>query len=259
MSGLEYLNNIILKYTPRKPSVLQNFFPSNLQIFLRPWAKAHDINVVLSGSTIKKTAISLSSDLDYFVELPYVCNFTLEDMYEGLYKTLSSKYSNIRKQNVSIGIKVNDLKIDITPGIKWRGNTNQYSIYKSKSETWSKTNITLHNREISESGRTSEIKLLKIWRELYRLDFPSIYLEYLLKDHILLGKNKDANCLEVNFIHTLNELAKEDSLNPLYFRIIDPSSSNNIFSDLINSQAKQNIIQQARKSTNERCWNNIVF
>lgn len=171
-----------------------------------------------------------------------------------MYQELSYAYNDTRKQNVSIGIKINDLKIDITPGIKQSKNTNYYSIYKSKSDSWTQTNIALHNQQISESGRTSEIKLLKIWRELHNLEFPSIYLEYLLKNEVLLNKVKSNNnprYLGENFFYSLTELAK-DTCNSLYARVIDPS-------ELINSQAKQKIIQQAKNSINASHWYDIVY
>ena len=105
-----------------------------------------------------------------------------------MYQELSYAYNDTRKQNVSIGIKINDLKIDITPGIKQSKNTNYYSIYKSKSDSWTQTNIALHNQQISESGRTSEIKLLKIWRELHNLEFPSCILNLsLVNNYKILG------------------------------------------------------------------------
>ena len=69
----------------------------------------------------------------------------------------------------------------------------------------------------------------------------------MLKNEVLLNKVKSNNnprYLRENFFYSLTELAK-DRGNPLYARVIDPSNSNNIFSELMNSQAKQKIIQQA--------------
>ncbi len=259
MSELEYLNDIIIKYTP-KHSSLHNFsILAQLKNLLKPWAAPYYINLVSTGSTAKKTAVSLSSDLDYFVELPYSCTETLKNIYNNLYEQLSYRYNDVRKQNVSIRIKINNLKIDITPGKKQLGNTNYYNIYKSKSDSWAQTNVTMHNQQISNSGRTSEIKLLKIWRELHNLEFPSIYLEYLLKDKILLDKSKTPSYLVDNFHYALKELAKEGNDNPLYSRIIDPSNSANVFSELINYQEKNEIIRQAKESINKLYWKDIVY
>ena len=78
----------------------------------------------------------------------------------------------------------------------------------SKKDTRKQTNIQKHINDISNSGRTNEIKLLKIWRELNRLEFPSIYMEYLVIK-ILSGKSKSEDALENNFRYLLSELAKD--------------------------------------------------
>ena len=89
---------------------------------------------------------------------------------------------------------------------------------------------------------------------MHNLEFPSIYLEYLLKNEVLLNKVKSNNnprYLRENFFYSLTELAK-DTCNSLYARVIDPS-------ELINSQAKQKIIQQAKNSINASHWYDIVY
>lgn len=130
--------------------------------------------------------------------------------------------------------------------------------FSDYNEALAQTNVHLHNRQISESGRISEIKLLKIWRERNQLEFPSIYLEYLLKDKILRDKNKSDTALAANFNYTLKQLARENG-NPLYCPVVDPSNSSNIFSDLISLQEKQKIIQQAKRSIDMRYWEHIVY
>lgn len=78
----------------------------------------------------------------------------------------------------------------------------------SKKDTRRQTNIQKHINDISNSGRTNEIKLLKIWRELNKLEFPSIYMEYLVIE-ILSGKSRDSGSLADNFMYVLSELAKD--------------------------------------------------
>jgi len=78
----------------------------------------------------------------------------------------------------------------------------------SKKDTRRQTNIQKHINDISNSGRTNEIKLLKIWRELNKLEFPSIYMEYLVIE-ILSGKSRGSGSLADNFMYVLSELAKD--------------------------------------------------
>jgi hypothetical protein len=98
---------------------------------------------------------------------------------------------------------------------------------------------------------------LKIWRELNRLEFPSIYLEYLLVNSILYGKSKDQNSLGDNVWYVLNELAKTQN-NPLFIQIVDPANSSNILSDLLSNSEKNQIISRAQLATRQSNWNQII-
>ncbi|NBV99587.1 MAG: hypothetical protein EBR67_08800, partial [Proteobacteria bacterium] len=102
------------------------------------------------------------------------------------------------------------------------------------------------------------IKLLKIWRELNKLDFPSIYLEYLLIKDVLLYKSKNSNNLGANFFHVLQTLAQNTN-NCLYSRLIDPANSNNVLSDLLTKQEKEKIISAAQKSISKPYWEEMIY
>jgi hypothetical protein len=256
-----YLLQISHKYQARD---LSNYSIGIFQLkaALQTWASGCFIEIKESGSRAKGTAISLASDVDYLVSLKNGCNQNnggLEFTYNQLYQHLiNAGYQNVRKQNVSIRINLNSLEIDITPATKQLGNTNDHSIWISKKGTWKQTNIQKHITDISQSGRTNEIKLLKIWRGLNRLDFPSIYLDYLVINNILLNKSKEIANLGNNVWHALNELAKDNG-NPLSARIIDPANSSNILSDLLNQTEKNKIINAAKTASRQSNWNQIVW
>jgi hypothetical protein len=227
---------------------------------LQTWAGSCFIEIINSGSRAKGTAISLASDVDYLVSLTSNCNESsggLKSIYDALYTRLST-YHNVRKQNVSVRINLGGLEVDVTPARKQAGNTNDHNLYVSKSDTWKKTNIQKHIADISQSGRTNEIKLIKIWRELNKLDFPSIYLEYLIVANILSYRSKDINSLADNVWYILNELAKDNG-NPLFARIIDPANSNNILSDLLSQAEINKIINAAKIASHQSNWNQIVW
>jgi hypothetical protein len=256
-----YLIQILQKYQARD-LINHSVALSQLKTNLQTWASSCFVEIKNSGSRAKGTAISLASDMDYLVSLTNGCNQShggLEYTFNELYQYLKNKgYQNVRKQNVSSRITLYGLEIDITPATKQPGNTNDHSIWKSKNNTWQKTNIQRHITDISQSGRTNEIKLLKIWRELNKLEFSSIYLEYLLINNILLNRSKDATNLGDNVWHALNELSK-DSGNPLSARIVDPANSNNILSDLLNQAEKNKIINAAKIASGQSNWGQIVW
>ncbi|MDP3029707.1 MAG: nucleotidyltransferase [Deltaproteobacteria bacterium] len=260
MASTMYLLQILQKYRARD---LTNYSAaiSQLKSTLQTWASSCYIEIINSGSRAKGTAISLASDVDYLVSLASSCNENsggLKSIYDSLYSKLSSNYQNVRKQNVSVRINLNGLEVDVTPARKQSGNTNNHNLYVSKFDTWKQTNIQKHITDISQSGRTNEIKLLKIWRELNKLDFPSIYLEYLVINNILLNKSKEVANLENNVWHAINELAKDNG-NPLSARIIDPANSSNILSDLLNQTEKNKIISAAKTASRRSNWNQIVW
>jgi hypothetical protein len=255
-----YLYQILQKYNARDLSIY-SYAIAQLKSTIKTWASSCYLSILDSGSRAKGTAISLASDVDFLVSLTSRCNEDsggLKSIYNSLYSKLNSNYQNVRKQNVSVRINLSGLEVDITPGRKQTGNTNDHNLYVSKLETWKQTNIQKHINDVSGSGRTNEIKLLKIWRELNQLDFPSIYLEYLLINNVLLNKSKDIHSLADNFWHILQELSK-NSGNPLFARIIDPANSTNILSDLLTDADKNKIITKASESIRQRNWGNVVY
>jgi hypothetical protein len=255
-----YLHQILQKYAARD---LPLYSPAitELKTRLRTWAHNCYVDVINSGSRAKGSAISLASDVDYLVSLKSTCNESsggLKAIYLSLYNTLNRGYQNVRKQNVSVRISVNGLEIDVTPGRRQSGLNTNHSLYVSTLDTWKQTNVQKHINDISQSGRLHEIRLLKVWRELNRLEFPSIYLEYLLIGNVLLGKSKDANSLANNVWYTINEFAR-DAGNPLFARVMDPANTANILSDLLSVAEKRKIIATARVSAEKGDWKDVVW
>jgi tRNA nucleotidyltransferase (CCA-adding enzyme) len=145
MTSLQYLNNVLSKYQAKN---LLNYSAeiNVLKQRLQAWANGCFVAILDTGSRAKGTAIHLSSDVDYFVSLTSGCNGTLSEIYNLLCAKLETHYRPIRKQNVSVRIKLRDLEVDITAGKRQDGYQNYHSIYKSKTNTWTQTNVTQHNR-----------------------------------------------------------------------------------------------------------------
>lgn len=259
-----YLFQILQKYTARNLTDY-SYQISQLGNVLRQWASGCYIAINESGSRAKGTAISIASDVDYMVSLTNNCNENnggLKSIYNSLHSELSRVYPGARKQNVSIRIDLpgrsGNLEVDVTPARKWQSDSNDHSLWVSKQDTWKKTNINVHLNDVSKSGRLNEIKLLKIWRELNKLDFPSIYLEYLLINNILRKQPMGDAHLSENFFHILRELSSVEN-NPLKSTVIDPANSNNILSDLLTEMDERRIFASACASIAHKNWNNIVW
>ena len=253
-----YLLQILQKYQAR---TISSRVEAELRSYIYNWCKKCSPEIFLSGSRAKRTAISLASDYDYFISLSSGCHINnkgIEAISDALYNHLKKKYPyNIRRQNVSTRVEISGLNIDITVGVRISGYQNYHWLYRSKDNSRKQTNVKKHIDDISKSGRTNEIKLLKIWRELNGLEFPSIYLEYLLIKNILLNKSTDPSNLSNNIVHVFTELAKNEG-NPLFSRIEDPSNTTNILSDLM-TQAEKNKIISAAKSALQSNWDEVFY
>lgn len=257
---MTYLEKILWKYRARDLSAYSNSI-SNLKGILQTWANTCYLNILDSGSKAKGTAISLASDVDYLVSLSSSCNENsggLEGIYDSLYSKLSSIYNGVRKQNVSVRINLNGLMVDVTPARKQPGNTNDHWLYVSKLNTRKQTNIQKHISDISNSGRTNEVKILKVWRELNKLEFPSIYLEYLMVNVMLKNYPTGLDKLGSNAWHVLTELAKYSD-NPLDTNLVDPANSGNILSDLLTQSEKSIVKNTAREAIKQSDWDQIVW
>ncbi len=257
---MSYLQQILYKYKARD---LSGYVTSitQLKTTLKTWASTCYVDILDSGSRAKGTAISLASDVDFLVSLTSGCNENsggLRSIYNSLFNKLNGIYLNVRKQNVSVRITINSLEVDVTPARRQDGYSDDHWLYVSKLDTRTQSNINKHIQDISQSGRLNEIKLIKIWRELNRLDFPSIYLEYIIKDYILKNYPTNISNLGDNTFRILKELGKSYD-NPLDIRIVDPANSNNILSDLLNQTEKKRIIDSASIASQQTNWNQILW
>lgn len=250
----EYLKNVINKYHVNKEiDVYTQYFVINpIKEQLRNWAGIYVHDIKISGSRAKGTALNITSDIDLFISISSAYNGTLKYMYDSLYSHMVNAGYKSRKQNVSIGIEYNGHSIDLVPGRKYSGNTNYHSLYLNKRDSWTQTNIDQHINLVKNSGRINEIVLLKIWKKLHELEFPSIYLELITIEAL---KYKLKNDLANNFWHLLKFLSE----NIVTLRVIDPSNSNNVISEDLFKYEKEAIARKASACLNEQYWKSIVW
>ncbi|WP_018997124.1 nucleotidyltransferase family protein [Hirschia maritima] len=225
---------------------------------LKEWA--HDCYdcIIISGSRAKNTAVFPSSDVDIVVSLSSKCNDGnggLRGLNSSFVAEMKTHYPNLREQNVSVGLNLSGLAVDVTPARKVPNFTHKHWIYSTKKQSYVQTNVRRHIIDIAKSGRTKEIKLLKIWREKNSLDFPSVYMEYLLTFQILSGRS--LSNLSDNLGHVFNELARDVSNPLLNCRIEDPSNTNNILSDLLTTVEKRRIIKSAKIAQAADYWESV--
>lgn len=254
MTSNEYVMNVVRNHAlPAQLDTNTVYYVVNpLKRVIAEWAGSCLCETKLSGSRAKGTAIDLSTDLDLFISLTSNTTNSLKEIYDSLYNWVTRKGITARKQNVSIGITYGDQKIDLVPAKRQGQYGNDHSLYRSKADTWTKTNIDTHISRVNNSGRRNEIIALKVWRENHRLEFPSIYLETLAIDALSGRSSSDTAS---NFSYLLRYIG--DNIGSL--RVVDPANSNNILSDDLTAGEKRILSTQAQKSLTEQYWEQIIW
>ena len=251
MTADEYLKQIIAN-KKAESMTLNDWRLINLKTVLNNWAGQQLSELKQSGSSAKGTAVKGIADFDIFISLKSNTTETLKEIYDSLDTTLKNSGRATRRQNVSIGINENGLKIDLVPGKIQNGYQNYQSIYSSKKDTWMQTNIDLHINKVKGSNRINEILLTKIWRHIHGLDFPSIYLELTVLDALY---NKSTNDIANNFWAVLNYLKD----NFVGSTVVDPANTNNIISDMLYKYEKESIASKAKDYLDKKTWEEIIW
>lgn len=243
----DYVSQVLAKYAVT--SAAEGCY-TTLEPSLRNWAGAYLSRTFISGSYAKGTAIRGSTDLDIFISLR--SNYpNLNGMYDSLYQFAFNQGWFPRRQNVSVGIQYLGVKIDLVPGRIQEGYQIWHSLHKSKTGTRIQTNVETHIKIVKESGRINEIRALKIWRNIRKLEFPSFYLELMAIEAL---KYRPINDLAKNVITALEYLAN----NITSKRIVDPVNTANVISDDLSPLEKMSIATAASNSAREQFWKNII-
>jgi hypothetical protein len=253
MTNDEYVFSVIQRYSiltgPYSPAEQS---ANALAPYIRRWAGNYLANIFFSGSYAKGTGVRGSTDIDIFISLSSNLTTNLGDIYSGLFDFALKQGWNPRKQNVSIGIQYLGQKIDLIPGQVQAGYQNYHSLYRSKVNSWTQTNVALQTKLVRESGRTNEIRAIKIWRNLRNLEFPSFFLELMV---IQALRGRRIGALADNVLEAIRFVAN----NLIAARIIDPSNTNNIISDDLTIAEKQFIVAQANSTLRAGNWNQVVW
>ena len=215
------------------------------------WAGSHLQRVQYSGSFAKGTTVRGGTDVDLFVSLKSSKGGPLRDIYDDLYSALAARWFSPRRQNVSIGLTVRGLSVDVVPARRHSGTGQYHSLYRNRTGTWTKTNVEQHIQIVRDSGRIDEIRATKIWRKLHGLEFPSIHLELAVIE--ALGRQR--NGLAANFAKVLEWLSSQVQTAV----ILDPANTENVISEDLNASAKEAIATRAAWSLQQGYWGQIIW
>ena len=238
----------------------KNYYRSNSAYSFYSNFSTATLEIQQSGSRAKGTAIKGSSDIDMFLSITDRENEdTLKEYYNGLYAYLKRNGYNVRKQNVSIGLKYKGMDIDLVPAKKCNSQSyqrlferfNDHYLWSNKKQARTLTNIQKHIDLIRNSNTRNEIMLTKIWRNRFKLDYPMIYIELMVIDAL---KNFNEYDIEKRFNHVLYYIRD----NIMGKKIVDPSNGQNIISDTLSYSEKLAIKNKANEAITARYWSEVV-
>lgn len=252
MTPDEYVKSIITKYALVGRTAAASAAAEQVYKILQAWAGTWLLEVSYSGSSAKGTAINGRSDIDLFISLKPETTQSLSEIYDNLANYNGLKTYNPRRQNVSIGITYGNHSIDLVPGKKQAGNTTDHSLYKSKTKTWTQTNVDKHVQLIQNSQRLDEIRAFKIWRAQHGLDFPSFYLELTVINALSGNRSASLSSRVLIVFEYLRDKFEGAA-------VIDPANSNNKISDDLTAAEKKLISQKAATCLKATKWEQILW
>lgn len=246
---MSYLHTILDKYKPQAdaPDHAETLAADLQETF--PALRA----VTVSGSHAKGTGVVVGdSGTDVDLLLSFAADtLTPKGIYEDIYQYALQKGWAPQRRNVGIAVEVDGRRIDLIPARRQAGFEHYHNLYVRKIDKWRQTNIQEHIDLVRRSRRTEEIRLLKIWRTLHVLDFPSFYLE-LFTIEALKGRPYDVT---ENVWHVLGYMRTSLEILP----VIDPTNPNNLISDTMTQQQKQAAAAAAVHSRHAQDWTHVLW
>lgn len=253
MTPDQYVAAVLAKYdVPRGPGSLAERVANAIAGPIRRWTGDSLAGIRFSGSYAKGTGVRGVADIDLFISLKAETPGTLKEIYERLYTFAALQFWSPRKQNVSIGITHQEARVDLVPGRVQKGYRNYHSLYRRKADSWTQTNVALHEQTVVQSGRQREIRAIKIWRLLKGFDFPSLYLELFVIDAL---SHRRRDTLADNVLLALSAIGRSLPSK----RVVDPANSANVLSDELTSAQKHAIALRAAASARASNWTSIIW
>lgn len=253
MTGDEYILFILKKYeVPRGPDSAAEQAASRVAPKIQRWAGEWLANLSYSGSYAKQTAVHGVTEVDLFIALKPEMPGTLKKIYDELFTLATLHGWKPRRRDVSIGVSINGLNLDLIPGRAQAGYENYHDLYWLKADSVRQTDVHLHVDAVAKSHRIREIRAIKIWRHIHQLDWPSLYLE-LFVINALTGRSADS--LAHNVLHALDAIA--ETLEATC--IVDPANLDNVLSDDVTPEEKINLADRAKETAAQQHWEDIIW
>jgi hypothetical protein len=149
------------------------------------------------------------------------------------------------------------MDIDITPARMKMGEPDLHTLYQPEDGKILQTSILQHTDDAQVAARAAETKLLKIWFDQQGIQWPAIYVDYLVPTKLLANIKPEKDSLALNFMHMIRQVAKRD-FNPLLENFEDPANNENLLSELMSDQDKRIAIKAAQRALMARTIEDVI-
>lgn len=216
------------------------------------WAGRHLLEIYPIGAFEKGMANRSGVGIDFVLSLSPQVPFTLHEIYESLFLALERQNLSPVRRPVAVGVRVEDVLVDIIPAKRESISNDIHEIYSSRRAAPMKTNLTHHVLDAVEAGRQEEVRIMKLWRDQQGLDFPSFYLELSV---VAALRRRPPGELADNVWQVLGYLAQLFVARGL----LDPANANNVISDEMTAAQKMAVARAAADTRSGiRPWSEIV-
>ena len=250
-----YVDEVLRKYqVANGPGTPVYEVGQRLRGLIQRWYSDRLVRVHNSGSFAKGTSIRGGVDLDLFISLRPRTGRSLRTIHNELYHHADEQGLRPRRQNVSIGVQVDNVKVDLVPARKHSG-ADYHSLYRSRQDGWIKTNVAQHIRIVRGSGRGTTVRATKVWRSNRGIRLPSFYLELA----VLRALRKQPRQGTAGELRLVLEFLAEAFVDAEF---VDPANDQNIISSDLTLRQKREVASQAHSSLQtirDGAWERVLW
>ena len=248
-----YVRTVLARYElPSGPESPAEMVAVELKKPISEWAGRYLLGITFCGSYANGTRVRGATDVDLLVSLGPRTPLDIDKLYERFFTFLNSRGYNPKRQSVSIGLQHHGLAVDLVPARQEWGASNDYRVFETERRRVTRTNFDTHLKTVKESDVIEEIRLLKIWRNLRGLRFPSFCLDLTVIDAMRHhAHHQPAASLEV-VLKYLKEVFPNAPIR-------DPANFENRVSDDLLKHERLAISDAAGESLKQTDWSKIVW
>ncbi|WP_055047459.1 hypothetical protein [Devosia sp. A16] len=252
VSASDYLRGILAREAVARETIADLARPdSKIAALCHAWGSRDIVDVTPGGSFEKAMANRSGISIDCVVWIHARSARRIGDIYESMFTTFQRLGLAPTRRDVTLALNLGHLVVDLLPAKRLSMISDIHEIYSARRGLAITTNLHQHVLDSHEAGWQEEVRVLKLWRDQNRLDFPSYYLELATRAAL---RRRPAGALADNVWAALGFF--ERLLVPR--AMLDPANAANIVSDELTAAQKRSVALAAGAARSGRPWSEIV-